>query len=191
MDMMRPISVAVPPTGPYRSIVSAIHSAHPAADHPDLDGQLYEQTGFTVRRALTSTGPWTTLIDNLAANTTTYVDILGSAKRPLYYQVIATNTVGYSFTPPGYMNLSTSGASAITLAGTLPALPPSPPSLLTAVPETGPRARQTWRDNANNEAGFVVERRLSGGVWALLAEVAAKAGSGTSVTYLDLTVSPP
>ncbi len=188
MDMMRPISVSVPPVAPV--ITGAVYSGTPS---PRITvtwaDNSRNETGFTLRRAVSSLGPWTTVANNLAPDTTSYVDILGTARRPLYYQVFATNTVGYSFTP-GYSTLATSAGSNMFLVGTLPALPPSPPSLLTAVPETGPRVRLTWRDNATNEASFVVERRLTGGVWAFLAEVGAKAGSGTNVVYLDLTVEP-
>ena len=187
MDMMRPISVSVPPLKPtgLTTVFASTPSPRITLSWTDNSGN---ETGFTVRRAVSPTGPWATLAA-LDPNTTTYLDILGPARRPLFYQVLATNTVGYSFTP-GYSTLQTQAASDVVVNGSLPPTPPAAPSLLTAVAETGPRVRLTWRDNASNEAGFVVERRLSGGEWAFLAEVGPKAGTGTNQTYLDLNVVP-
>jgi len=47
--------------------------------------------------------------------------------------------------------------------------------------------RLTWRDNANNESSFVLERAANGGAFTLLATVAARNGTGNTVTYNDTT----
>jgi FtsP/CotA-like multicopper oxidase with cupredoxin domain len=187
MDMMRPISVSVPPAKPTSLSTVFASSPTPRITLTWTDNSRNE-TGFTVRRAVSPTGPWATLAV-LDPDTTSYVDILGPARRPLFYQVLASNRVGYSFTP-GYSTLETTSASDVVVNGPLPPTLPAAPSLLTAAVEAGPRVRLTWRDNASNEAGFVVERRLSGGEWALLAEVGPKGGTGTNQSYLDLSVVP-
>ncbi len=136
MDMMRPISVSVPPIAPV--ITGAVYSGTPSPpDHRELGRQFQEWSpGFTLRRAVSSLGPWTTVANNLAPNTTSYVDILGTARRPLYYQVFATNTVGYSFTP-GYSTLATSAGSNMFLVG-----PSFRPASVTPVPFSPPSPKQ-------------------------------------------------
>ena len=49
----------------------------------------------------------------------------------------------------------------------------------------------TWRDNATNETGFVVERCTGAGCtnFAQIAAPGPKSGSGTNVTYVDTTVT--
>ena len=42
-----------------------------------------------------------------------------------------------------------------------PATAPAAPSNLTATAQAGPQVSLTWRDNASNETGFVVERCAS------------------------------
>lgn len=58
------------------------------------------------------------------------------------------------------------------------------PTGLTAVVENGNSVRLNWTDNATNEQNYLIERKVSGGEWALLTVVGASV-----VTYLDTTVS--
>src|SRR6185436_14218330 len=39
---------------------------------------------------------------------------------------------------------------------------PAAPTTLTATLQAGPQIRLTWRDNATNEAGFVIQRSTDG-----------------------------
>lgn len=75
------------------------------------------------------------------------------------------------------------------------AITPEDPTNLTATfqPATGsptwlpPRVLLSWTDNADNETGFVIERSVDGGDFALLAVVPALPGTG-SVSYTDTPV---
>ena len=73
MDMMRPVVVGVTAQGAYHPgwRVLAGNGRQPASG-PDLGRQLaINETGFTVQRATSTTGPWSNLAV-LPANTTTY-----------------------------------------------------------------------------------------------------------------------
>jgi hypothetical protein len=95
--------------------------------------------------------------------------------------VVAYNAVGDS-TPSNIVNIST------------PDVPPAAPSGLNAVASAPspnpPTVTLTWTDNANNEGGFVVERSLGGGAFALVGIALPNPGPGTTVTFLDSTVEP-
>ena len=64
----------------------------------------------------------------------------------------------------------------------------SPRPTWSATLQAGPQIRLTWRDNATNESGFVVERSADGGVtFAQIAVAPARNGTG-NVTFTDTTV---
>jgi FtsP/CotA-like multicopper oxidase with cupredoxin domain len=186
MDMMRPVSVAVPPNAP--TIVSAVASGKGKNQIVTLtwtDNSTTE-TGFIVQRSLTGAGPWT-VIATLNPNTVTYIDPIGTTKVGAYfYQVLAANNVGYSGTP-GYSTLTVTSGSGILSVGVIP-LPLNPPTNLTAVAQAGPQVLLTWTDNASNETGFVIERSVNGGAFATLITVGPRNGTG-SVSYVDTSVT--
>ena len=70
----------------------------------------------------------------------------------------------------------------------MPAAPLAPTNL-TAVLQSGLRVRLTWRDNASNETGFIVERSTNGSDFTQIAAPGARPGIG-SVIYVDTTVPP-
>ena len=65
---------------------------------------------------------------------------------------------------------------------------PAAPTNLTATLQPGPTVSLTWRDNASNESGFVVERSTNGGAFAQIATPAARGGTG-NVTIVDNAVT--
>jgi len=187
MDMMRPISVASPPTAP--TITSFTRTGNGANRRDNLiwtDASLNE-TSFTVQRGSTINGPWTDLA-TVAANGTTYSYVVGNTTQAYFYRVIANNAVGYSATP-GFSTMLVTGVSEPVVIGTAPAQAPLAPTNLTAVLQTGPQVQLNWTDNATNETGFIIERRVLGGTFAPLPiTVPANTGTGT-VTYTDTTVA--
>jgi len=187
MDMMRPISVASPPTAPV--ITSATRTGNGANRRDNLiwsDNSLNE-TSFTVQRGSTINGPWTDLT-TLAANSTTYSYVIGNTTQAYFYRVIANNAVGYSATA-GFSTLTVTGASVPVSIGTVPAQAPLAPTNLTAVLQAGPQVLLSWTDNATDETGFIIERRVLGGTFAPL-PITVPANNGTgSVSYTDTTVS--
>ncbi len=192
MDMMRPVSVAVPPLKP--TLVSAVASGKGNNQIVTLtwtDNSTTE-TGFIVRRGLTATGPWTDVAtlppnDNAVTTTVIYADPVGSSKvTAYYYQVFAANKVGYSGVV-GYSTLTVTSATDATLVGVLPE-PPTAPTSLTAVPQAGPQVLLSFIDTSTVETGFIIERSTDGGVtWAQLVQLPIKTGTG-SVSYTDVTV---
>jgi hypothetical protein len=68
--------------------------------------------------------------------------------------------------------------------------PPAAPSNLTDALLAGPKVALTWRDNASNETGFVVQRSSDNGVtFAQVGTAPAKTGPGTTVSFTDSTVT--
>jgi len=182
MDMMRPISVALPPLAP--SNLAGAYSGNGNNRQVVLswrDNSLTE-TGFVIRRAILSGGPWTDL-GTVAANTTSFSYRIGRDNAAYFYQVFAVNTVGYAGTA-GYSTLNVQSATDIAQVGVPAATVPAAPTNLTAAVQPGPQVLLGWTDNSTNESGFVIERATGAGAFAALITVPA----GTT-SYVDTTVS--
>jgi hypothetical protein len=68
---------------------------------------------------------------------------------------------------------------------------PAAPSLLTAGSFTSSKVPMSWQDNANNEQGFVVERRIASGPFSVYATIpGVSSGTGGTVNYTDNGVTP-
>ena len=112
-DMMRSMILAVAPQAP--SNLAAVLAGGVTLTWKD---NSLNETGFTVQRASTPTGPWSTIATVPAAagkgNTVTYVDSSVSKKSTYSYRVIANNVVGYTqaYVAPvqGYPNMSMDSA---------------------------------------------------------------------------------
>lgn len=68
---------------------------------------------------------------------------------------------------------------------TLPDLIPNTPSELTATTSSTSKINLTWTDNGNNEAGFIIERKVEGETYGIIASVEANEAS-----YTDESLSP-
>ena len=184
MDMMRPISVATPPKKP--TIISGTITGNGSKKQVNLTwtDASSNESSFTIQRSSAANGPWTNLA-TVAANTTTYADVIGNTGQAYFYRVVAVNTVGYTETP-GYSNLSVTGTSNTFPVGTIQTNLPASPTNLTAAAQSGPQVLLTWTDNANNETGFIIERAIGAGPFTTLITVAASNGN---VSYTDTTVT--
>jgi hypothetical protein len=96
----------------------------------------------------------------LPANTRTYTDPMVTIGSTYAYRVSAANTLGTS-------------APSAPASITVPGLPPSAPTNLTAVPVSRTQITLTWLDNADNETGFTIERSTNGTTWSPIATVGA------------------
>ncbi len=68
---------------------------------------------------------------------------------------------------------------------------PAAPTNLVATLQTGPQVSLTWRDNATNETGFVVERSSDNGVtFTPLPTTVTPRNNTGNVTFVDTTVVP-
>ncbi|MDZ7303603.1 MAG: fibronectin type III domain-containing protein [candidate division KSB1 bacterium] len=117
------------------------------------------ETGFKIERKLSSEVTYTQ-IDTVAANVTSYSNTGLTGNTAYDYRVRAYNAGGHS----AYSNV----ASATTLPN-----PPAAPSNLTATAVSYSQINLAWTDNANNEDGFKIERKTSGGTYAEIATVGA------------------
>ena len=144
-------------------------------------GNPANEIGFRIDRATVDSrgrvGAYTTLTagKNILANRTTFTDATAVAGTNYRYKVVAFNAAGDSSSAPA-------GGSGV-------ALPAAPTMTATAaVLQNGPQVSLTWRDNANNEDFFLVERSVDGGAFTLIAQVPTNGRTG-NMSYVDTLVT--
>ncbi|MBW8380943.1 MAG: hypothetical protein K0M69_00265, partial [Youngiibacter sp.] len=188
MDMMHTMAVSVKPLMPENFALTTSGSGNNKTVVLTWTDASSNETGFTVQRALSALGPWTTLA-TVPANTTTYSNKIGNTNTAYFYKVTAVNTVGDTQTP-GFPTVTTKSAdSEILGTGTAQTGVPGSPTFLSATVQTGPQVLLAWTDNAVNETGFIIERAVNGGTFVILTTVAAKSNTG-AVSYTDMNVVP-
>jgi FtsP/CotA-like multicopper oxidase with cupredoxin domain len=185
-DMMRAVVFAVPPAAPLNLTASVIGSGgtrRVVLVWTDPGSTTSNKTGFTVQRA-TDPDFLTGLVSTPLGIVTTYTDVIGASTTPYFYRVAASNTVGSTIT--GFPTITADSAfSNVAAVNGLAA-----PTLLTAALQSGGRVLLTFRDNATNETGFVVERSTTGPTgFVPLVTLPARAGTG-NVTYTDGATVP-
>jgi len=126
--MMRPMIVAVAPKAPSNLAATVTGTTgQPGVTLTWKDNSLNE-TSFTVQRATAANGPWTAIATVPSTTgpqtgaTVTYTDATVAKKTTYYYQVIASNVVGYTQTyaapATGYPNMSADSAASNTVSAT-------------------------------------------------------------------------
>ena len=162
------------PTG-----LTATLQAGPQASLTWMDNAANE-TGFVVQRS--DNGAAFATIATPAASagtgTVTYVDTTVQPANTYVYRVYAANG----------LFASALSNTATVIMPVAPAAPTNLVAALQATARTGPQIALTFRDNATNETGFVVERAVNGGAFAALATLPARNRTG-NVTYTDLAVA--
>jgi len=183
MDMMRPISVAAPPKAPTNLVGTRVGNGNNRRVDLSWTDNSANETSFVVQRALAAGGPWTDLA-TLAANATTFTDPIGNTNQTFFYQVIASNAVGYAATP-GYSTMTVTSTSNTVQVPTPPA-PPAAPSNVVATAflqgNNNARVTLTWTDNANNETGFTIQRATNAAFTTGLATSTVGANATTFTT---------
>jgi hypothetical protein len=112
------------------------------------------------------------------------IDASGLYTAPAALSVQYTVTV----TARSQADASTTATVSVTLSP-----PPSAPTSISATAQAGPQVTVTWRDNATNETGFILNRcsfvspATTCTDFAQIATVGPRAGTGT-VIYIDTTV---
>jgi hypothetical protein len=108
------------------------------------------ETGMRVWRSTDNVN--FSIVQNLGANATSWLDTTVTGGVVYYYKVTAFNAAGES-------------AFSNTASATAPIpLPASPTNLVTGVPGTSSLS-MIWTDNANNETGFKVYRSTDNATW--------------------------
>jgi FtsP/CotA-like multicopper oxidase with cupredoxin domain len=191
MDMMRPVSVVLPPEqADGLSYAVTGNGGNTRLTLTWTDNSITE-TSFVVERQAGPAGAWTTIgtvqspldQDNAAGGTRSFTDTSFRWNSTLYsYRVVARNTAGYG------------GAFPVMSADAVSAAVPiiRTPSSLAAVLQAGataPEVRLTWTDNASNETGFAVERSTdNGATFTRIATAPPRSNTG-GVTFLDPSVA--
>ena len=114
-DMMRPVSVAIPPIAP--SNLTAVYSGSGNSRQVVLnwvDNSITE-TSFSIVRSLSENGPWTTLA-TLGPDVTTFSYLILQDNTPYFYKVLANNEVGYTGVA-GYSHLVVHSESFVAQVG--------------------------------------------------------------------------
>lgn len=140
-------SVAAPsaPSGLTASVVSSSRIDLSWTDNS------HNETNFTIWRS-TTTGTGYALVGTVPANTTSFSNTGLMPETTYYYVVRANNTVGPS--------ADSNEASETTLAA-----PPAAPTNLVLTVISSFQLNLGWSDNATNETGYRLQRRVGTGSW--------------------------
>ncbi len=186
MDMMHAMSFAVAPKAPTGLAATLTNNNNVLLSW--TDGSANE-TSFSVQRAGSPTGPWTTLATVAAVpgsgSTMTYTDTTYKANGvPYYYQVLASNTVGdiatYAAPSVGFPNTTMSTASNVLG-------PPAGTTTVSVVQATGTRRTTvvvSWDFTGSGQTGFVVQRATNSTFTSGLKTVTV----GNVTSYADTSV---
>ncbi|MGE5374003.1 MAG: multicopper oxidase domain-containing protein, partial [Bacteroidota bacterium] len=191
MDMMRPVSVALPPIKPDTLASSVTGSGKNQRLMISWMDRSITETAFVLQRTIDGTN-WINVgispspLDQ--ANTRdvqrSIVDQTSDITAAYLYRVVAQNTVGYGAEFPSMTVQSMSDPLGVNR--------PAAPANLTAAyqfatGQAGPQITLTWRDNSINETGFPILRSVDGGTFTLLTTAPAK-NSTSTITFVDNTV---
>jgi hypothetical protein len=189
MDMMRPVSVVLPPISPDGLAYAISGSGNNAHVVLTWNDNSITETAFVIQ-SMDWTGKWTDVGSVLSplnqANThgsrSYTVPGTYNPNAGYRYRVAAQNTVGYG---SGFPTMTAQSISSPVTVGTVPLAPTN----LMATLQAGPKVVLTWRDNAVNESGFVIERSTDGTSFARIATAPARNNTG-NVTFTDTTLVP-
>lgn len=188
MDMMHAMAVNVKPQPPIGLKFTTTGSGSKKTINLSWLDKSANETSFQIQRALSPSGPWTNLA-TVGPNTKTYSDLVGTSTQVYSYKVFAINTIGDTLTP-GFPTLTTQSADSNIVSMSTPAPTiPAAPTVLTGTVQAGPQILLSWTDNATNETGFIIERKLNNGAFTLLTTMNANNLTG-KVSFLDKNVSP-
>jgi FtsP/CotA-like multicopper oxidase with cupredoxin domain len=186
MDMMRPVSVAMPPVKADGLAFSISGNGNNRRLTLTWNDNSINETSFVVQK--TTDGITWTDVGNPVVSPLNQPNTHGvrSLQDPatynssvIYrYRVVAKNTVGYGAEFP---SMTVQSVSNDLVIGNPPA---APTNLVAAAQAPGPRINLTWSDNSSNETGFVIERSVNGAAFAPLTTVAANVRN-----YADTTVA--
>ncbi len=163
MDMMRPVSVAMPPRA--ADGLSAVVGAQGRRYVIRLRWQdnSIAETAYRIQRSVAGSEEWSFVgpriesplnETNTAGNTRTFVDTDVQPESSYAYRIVALNEVGYG---GEYMSMVAQSTSE-SLTVTTPPIP-NPPKKPTNLTYVLGSVDLTWTDNSDNETSYVVERR--------------------------------
>jgi len=162
MDMMHSLVVAVPRGCRWASVISVERGE----SHSELDRQFHKGGAVPDREGdgrqfHYGTGGHSPLPNPPLTGPVTYVD-KPPVDQQYWYRVISEGYPVATRKRIPFHRLPTMTRTRLLsqrsgLVGILPGTPATPTNLARAL-QAGPAVRLTWRDNANNETGFLVDR---------------------------------
>ncbi len=184
MDMMRPVSVAMPPIAPNGLAYTVSgNGANSRLTLTWTDNSISE-TSYLVQKSINNGTTWTDV--GISPSPLNQANLKGPRiltdparydRNVVYqYRVVAQNTVGYG---GQFMSLTVKSMSAPLIVSATPAAPTN----LAAALQNGPQVRLTWTDNASNETSFVIQRAVGAGAFTQIGTVTAN-----TVSYVDTAV---
>jgi Fibronectin type 3 domain-containing protein len=187
MDMMRPVTLALPPIAPTGLVGVSTGSGSGRRLVLSWNDNSITETEFVIQ-SLTWPNTWTDVgrvLSPLGSPNTHQLrtfTVPGTYNPSLAYsyRIVAQNTVGYGLEFP---TMTAKSFSNVIALGTVPLAPTN----LTATLQSGPQVRLTWRDNATNESGFVIERSTDGVNFTQIGTAPARSNTG-NVTFTDTTL---
>jgi len=195
MDMMRPVSVALPPVKPDGLAATVSAAGGGVTVNLSWNDNSIAETAYLIQRMTNGSGAWENVgtipspLDQVnGTGPRAFADTTAQPATAYQYQVVAQNTIGYGAEFPA-MTVQSVSDPVVVAPSALPEVPLAP-SDLTATLGFGPQVQLQWTDNANNETGFVVERSDNGGAFTTFGAFGALTGTGGSVTTPDITVLP-
>jgi FtsP/CotA-like multicopper oxidase with cupredoxin domain len=186
MDMMRPVSLALPPVAPDGLTLAQASDGSLGISVTWNDNSIAE-TAYVLQRQVAGSGNWqdvTTIASPLDQPNVTgplfYTDTGLQQGVTYVYRVVAQNTVGYGGAFPAITAQSVSAEASI-----MTSVLPEAPSNLAGTIAFGPVIDLTWVDNAATETGFVLARSDNGGAFAAFPTLAAD-----TTSFADTTAQP-
>jgi FtsP/CotA-like multicopper oxidase with cupredoxin domain len=208
MDFMHTLVAAMPPRTPTNLAATFPATGATRVVLTWTDNSTQESQ-FTIQRATTAsfTSGLTTFTyvnpATTAPSPVTYTDSAVAKNTTYWYRVFANGQTVGDVSMANFPTMSADSAATtpapdlatfVTITtGTAPTKPNAPTNL-TATPQAGPQVSLTWRDNATNETGFLIERCATaaspcpGSGWVFLAAPGPRNNTG-NVTYVDTTVA--
>ncbi|MGB3717465.1 MAG: hypothetical protein WA996_23825, partial [Candidatus Promineifilaceae bacterium] len=182
MDMMRPVSVAMPPNVPDGLVFDA--------GVLTWNDNSINETAFLVQRSADGGANWVDLktIDQPLHQTDltvdkgqrSYMDTTFDPNLPYLYRVVALNRIGYLDGAGGFSEMTVQSVSdPLDYTPPLVAVP-----ILTAAYQAGPQILLNW-SNVVSETGYVVDKSTDGVIFVQIASLGADV-----TTYTDATVAP-
>ncbi len=186
MDMMRPVSVAVPPLKADGLAFTVTGKGGNTRLVLSWNDNSINETEFVIQRSADGGTTWSDIgtvsspLDQPNTHgTRTFTDTSFRLNSTTYlYRVVAQNTVGYGGAYLSVAAKSVSDPMAAIMA----------PTALAATLQAGPQVSLSWTDNAANETGFVIQRSDNGGAFATIATAPARNNTG-GVTFVDTGVA--
>ncbi len=185
MDMMRPVSLVLPPRA---ADGLAITPGNGAAQISFNDNSINE-TSFDIQRDDGTGFATIGTIDSPLAlpnvhESRTFTDTTYDPNVTYSYRIVAKNTAGYG---NGLPQTTAQSISAAVTSGPAPAAP-------TDLTWTFGSVDLAWTDNATDETGFTIQRADNGGPFVTIATRAANTAADPTVTgpvtYRDTTAQP-